>query len=82
MEEEYNWDLIAKVSAPIALAEAFVFYTNISDGWKWVSIASGLFLAGLLVYINDKKKANIFTAIAIVFLAALVVRFLKNFGVF
>ena len=80
MEEEYNWDLILKIAIPIALVEAYIFYTNISNGWKWFSLVVGLLLAGIIVYLKDKKKNNIFTAVAIVFLAALIVRFLKNFG--
>jgi len=80
MKEEYNWELILKIAAPIALIEAYVFYTNISNGWKWISLIAGLLLAGSIVYTKDKKKNNIFTAAAIVFLAALIVRFLKNFG--
>ena len=82
MEEEYNWDLILKIAIPIALIESYVFYTNISNGWKWFSLIAGLLLAGTIVYLKNKKKNNIFTAVAIVFLAALIVRFLKNFGFF
>ena len=82
MDDEYNWDFIMKVSGPIALIESYIFYTNISDGWKWFSLIMGLILAGGIIYIKDKKKNNIFTAVGIVFLAALIVRFLKNFGVF
>lgn len=80
MEEEYNWSLILKTAAPISLAEAYIFYTNMSNGWKWFSLAIGLALSGGIVYTMDKKKNNIFTTIGIVFLAALIVRFLKNFG--
>ena len=82
MEEEYNWELILKVSIPISLVEAYIFYTNISDGWKWLSLIAGLALAGWIVYMKDKKRSTIFTAVAIIFLAALVIRFLKRFGVF
>ncbi|MDP3764988.1 MAG: hypothetical protein Q8R04_00595 [Nanoarchaeota archaeon] len=81
MEEHYNWDLIAKVAIPIALIEAYVFYTNISNGWKWFSLIIGLLLTGGIIYIKDKKKNNIFTAVGIVFLVVLIVRFLKNFGI-
>ena len=80
MEEEYNWNLILKIAAPVALIEAYIFYTNISNGWKWFSLVAGLLLAGGAIYIKDKKKNNIFTAVGIVFLVALIVRFLKNFG--
>ena len=82
MEEEYNWDLILKTSVPVSLIEAYIFYTNISDGWKWLFLIVGLLLTGGIIYMKDKKKNNIFTAVGIVFLVALVVRFLKNFGFF
>lgn len=82
VEEEYNWELILKAAIPISLAEAYIFYTNINDGWKWLSLAVGLVFAGWIVYTKDKKRSSIFTAIAIVFLAAMVVRFFRNFGVF
>lgn len=82
MEEEYNWGIILKIAIPISLVEAYVFYTNINDVWKWLSLIAGLSLAGFIVYIKDKKRSSIFTAVGIVFLAALIVRFLKNFGVF
>lgn len=82
MEEDYNWNIIMKVSVPIALIESYIFYTNISNGWKWFSLLLGLALAGIIIYAKDKKKSSIFTAVGIVFLAALIVRFMKDFGVF
>lgn len=80
MEEEYNWDLILKTAVPISLIEAYIFYTNISNSWKWFSLVIGLALSGGIIYTIDKKKNNIFTAVGSVFLAVLIVRFLKNFG--
>ena len=80
MEEEYNWELILKAAVPVALIEAYIFYINIGNGWKWLSLIVGLLLAGAIVYMKNKKKNNIFTAIGIIFLVALIVRFLKNFG--
>lgn len=82
MEEEYNWSLILKTAVPVSLAEAYVFYTGISDAWKWFSLIAGLALTGMIIYANDKKKSSIFTSVGIVFLIALIVRFLKNFGIF
>ena len=78
--EEYRWNLILKTAVPVSLIEAYLFYTNIGDGWKWFSLIIGLLLAGTIVYMKDKKKNNIFTAVGIVFLVVLIVRFLKNFG--
>ena len=82
MEEEYNWNLILKCSVPVALLEAYIFYTNLADAWKWSALVIGASLSAMLVYINEKKKSNIFTAAAIVLLSALIVRFLKNLGLF
>lgn len=81
MEEEYNWELILKVAVPISLIESYLFYTNISNSWKWFSLIIGLVLTGIIIYVKDKKKNNIFTAIGIVFLVVLIVRFLKNFRI-
>lgn len=82
MEEEYNWDLILKIALPFSLIEAYIFYTNVSDAWKWFSLIIGLLLVGWIVYMKNKKNNNIFTAVGIVFLVALIVRFMKNFGFF
>ncbi|MBI2652161.1 hypothetical protein HYX00_01735 [Candidatus Woesearchaeota archaeon] len=82
MEEEYNWKLILKIAALPALIEAYIFYTNISNGWKWFLLAAGLIITGGIVYYTDKRKTNIFTAVGIVFLAALIVRFMKLMGFF
>jgi len=81
MEEQYNWNLILKVAVIISLVEVYIFYSNLSDLFKWFSLIVALLLAGTIVYIKDKKKNNIFTAMGIVFLAALAVRFLRNFGI-
>jgi len=81
MQEDYNWDLIMKVSIPVALAVGAVFYLRISNPWKWSALALGLFLAALLVYMNDKRKSNIFTSMGIVFLAALIVKLLRDLGI-
>ena len=78
--EEYKWDLILKTAVPVSLIEAYLFYTNISDVWKWFSLIIGLALTGAIVYMKDKKKNNIFTAVGVVLLVALIARFLKNFG--
>ena len=79
--EEYDWELILKFALPIAAIEAYLFYINISNFWKLSSLIMGSILTGIFVYIKDKKKNNIFTAIGIVFLVTLIVRLLRNFGI-
>ena len=80
--EEYNWNLILKCAVPVALVEAYLFYANLGDVWKWSALVVGASLSAMLVYINEKNKSNVFTAAAIVLLAALIVRFLKSLGLF
>lgn len=79
MEEDYNWSLILAVAAPIAIAEAYIFNTGLKNAWKWAILLIGLLSAGGIVYAKDKRKASVFTAAAIVFLAVLLVKFLKEF---
>ena len=78
--DEYNWNLILKAAVPFSIIEAYVFYTGVSDFLKWLSLIAALLLTGWIVYAKDKKKNNIFTAIALVFLTVLVIRFLRNSG--
>ena len=80
MEEDYNWNLILKIAVPISLMEGFLFYANIWSIWKWISLFIALGLAGSMVYMKDKKKNNVFTAVGVVFLVVLIVKFLKDFG--
>ena len=80
MEEEYNWNLILKIAVPISLIDGFLFYSNIWSIWKWISLFIALGLAGSMVYMKDKKKNNVFTAVGVVFLVVLIVKFLKDFG--
>jgi hypothetical protein len=82
MEDSYNWDLIMKVAVPISLAVAFIFYTSISIKAQWFYLFLWLIVTGVIIYKFDKKKNNIFTAIGLVFLVALVMRFIKTAGFF
>lgn len=71
-----------KAAIPVALIEAYIFYTNLGEFWKWSSLVLGMSFAGFIIYISGKKKSDMFTAMGIVFLAAIVIRFMKNFGLF
>ena len=79
MEEDYNWSLILKFSVPVSVIVGIVFYISISNFWKWIILLIGLVAAGALVYMNDKRKSNVFTAIAIVLLTTLVMALFKSF---
>ena len=81
MEDEYDWNLILKCSVPAAIAVSIVYYLNTTNFWKLTSLILGCFLASLLVYINSKKKQNIFTASAVVFLAYITMKMLIQLGV-
>ena len=81
MEEEYDWGIIAKVAAPIGGIVAYIFYTGISDVWKWLSLLVAISLTGMITYMYNKKKSNVFTAIGLVFLVALIIKFFRNLGI-
>ena len=81
MQEEYNCSLILKIAAIPSLIEAYIFYSNLGGGWQYFSLVIALLLTGIAVYMKDKKKNNIFTAVGFVFLVALLVKFLRNFGI-
>jgi len=80
MEENYNWNLILAVSLPVAIIEAVLFYINLSNFWRVVALIAGLLVAGTIIYSKDKRKSNLFTALGIVILGALISRLLRNFG--
>ena len=82
MQEEYNWNIVLAVAGPASIIEAYIFYTDISNGWKWISLIIAISAVFGIIYLKDKKKHNIFTAVGIVFLAALVVKLFKDFGLF
>ncbi len=78
--EDYNWSLILATSLPIGAVVAAVFYLNINNGWKYLSLVAGILLAGAVMYTKDKKKSNVYTAVAIVFLIALATNMLRRLG--
>ena len=80
MEEEYNWSIILRNSLPVAAVMAFVFFTDIRTGLKWLILILALITTYLMVYFQSRKKHNIFTAVAIVLLVSLVVHGLRNLG--
>jgi len=82
MEREYNWNIILIISLPVALIMAIIFFTNVGIRFKWSFLAIGLIGTYFIVYRQDKKKQNLFTAVAIVLLVSLIAHGLKNLGLF
>ena len=76
--EEYNWNLVLSVSLPIGIVEAVIFYLNIGDIWKYIVLVIGIALSGVIVYIKDKRKSNVYTASTIVFLIAIIIQLVKK----
>ena len=81
MEQEYNWGIILKSAIPISIIVIVLNYAIIIPFWKMFSLVIGCILASVFVYIKDKKKNNIFTASALVFLAYLVMKILIEIGI-
>ena len=80
MEEQYNWQLILLVSIPIAVIESYLFYINISDFLKLLSLVTAVVAAGIIVYWKDKQKNNIFTAAGVVLLIVIMASLIREFG--
>ena len=82
MEQEYNWNAILYGAVPASVIVAFVFFSNMTRGWKFFYLVPLLFVAAGITYYFDKKKHNIFTSPFIVLIAALVIQGLKGLGLF
>ena len=82
MEQETNWKIVLRSALPIAVIMIFVFFTNIGIRLKWFYLVLGLIVTYSVVYFQDKKKHNIFTAVVLVLLIALITYGLRNLGLF
>jgi len=82
MEQETNWKIILRSALPVAVIMVIVFYTNIGIKLKWFYLVLGLIVTYFIVYFQDKKKHNVFTAIVLVLMIALITYGLKNLGLF
>ena len=52
----YDWKLILAVAAPISMIEAFLFYADVLDFWKWLSLILALAITAAIVYVKDKRR--------------------------
>ena len=69
-----------KIAVPFAVAEIIVFYLNFLEWFKILMLIVGCIASGSIAFYKSRKKQNIFTTIAVVFLAALVMRALQVAG--
>jgi hypothetical protein len=77
---EHDWGIISKGAIPGTIGVVLTF-ANITSGWKWVLTIACMVAAYGIVYVYSKKKADLFTAVALVFAAALVMHFLTQAGI-
>jgi len=80
MTKEYDWNIILRSSLPVGLLMAFIFYTDIKIGLKWFYLVLAMVMEYGIVYYQDKKKHNIFTAMTLVLLISMITYGLKNLG--
>lgn len=81
-QTEYNWKLILLVALPVSAIVGITYYISPNKILKWAALIIGAIAAASITYAYDKKKGNVFTAPAIVFLTALIVTALKKLGWF
>ena len=79
MEETHHWGNILRGAVPASIAVVIAF-VNITSQWKWAILFLSMGAAYFLVAMKTKKKADLFTAMAIVFLSALAAHFLQGAG--
>ncbi len=79
MNETHQWSHILRGAVPASIA-VFILFANMASNWKWALLLAAMAACYVLVYFKTKKKADLFTALAIVFLAALAMHFLQGAG--
>ncbi len=80
--DKYNWNIIVTRALPSAAVVGYVFYTVNNGFVKFIVLIIGSVAAGYWVMKRDKKKANVFTAAAVVVLVAVIISALKRFDFF
>jgi hypothetical protein len=78
-EETHDWNAILRGAIPSSIAVILIF-ANLSQSWRWPLALLCMGVAYGMVYTKSKKKADLFTAAAIVFLTALAMHFLSRAG--
>ena len=78
--EEHQWSHIWKGAIPSSIAVVLIF-ANITSRWRWALLLAAVVAAYGIVYLKTKKKADVFTAGAIVVLVGLAMEFLVRMGI-
>ncbi len=80
MSEQHQWSHIWKGAIPASLAVIIIF-ANMTSRWKWVLLIVAMAAAYGIVYVKSRKKADLFTAAALVFLVGVGMEFLQKAGI-
>ena len=79
MTEQHQWGHIFRGAIPMSIG-AVILFANMHSSWKWALLIAAMAGAYALVSMKTKKKADLFTAMAIVFVCGLGVHFLQGAG--
>jgi ABC-type Fe3+-siderophore transport system permease subunit len=82
MSEEnsaYDWNAISKGAVLGAIGVVLAF-SNLVSNWRWGIAAICMAAAYGIVSFSSKKKSDLFSAVALVFVAALIMHFLSKAG--
>ncbi len=78
-DQQHQWGLILRGAIPASIAVAIIF-ANVTSGLKWALLLLCMGAAIGIVYLKSKRKADLFTAAALVFLLGLLMHFLTSAG--
>lgn len=76
---EHNWGVIFKGAIPAGVGVVLAF-ANITSNWKWAITLLCMAAAYGIVSFSSKKKSDLFTAAALVFVVALAMHALSRAG--
>ena len=77
---EHNWNAIMRGAIPASIGVILVF-ANMRSSWIWAITVLCMIVGYGLVYTQSKKKADLFTCLALVFAVALVMHSLVRAGI-
>jgi hypothetical protein len=76
---EHNWDAISKGAIPSSIGVVLAF-ANMTTNWRWgVSLLCMIF-AYIIISFYSKKKSDLFSGVALVFVTGIVMHLLSLAG--